>query len=268
MKTEGGRPRNPLFGLRGSIMGIKYHDNMSPPKYGPDFTLSDNWNPDADYGNEYVEVHFRINALAYYRSGNLGFSTDERERFYEEVKETFQLLGWTINKSGSSGGCPEARRDKANLYLHPQDFSGEMLKREVKSVAEALVNHETFHLEWVDLYQTVFDMTDEEYLTYLHSQDEKIRTEILSASKTARRYSFFREYDIACAVASKVKLMRVGEEDGRYTRGAGKTANYIVSLIPELVKEGYLVSAVARDGSRLIRAINKTEQRQRKLKIA
>ena len=249
-------------------MGIKYHDNINPPKYGPDCTLSDNWNPDVDYGNEYVEVHFRINAPAYYQGSYLGFTPEERDCFFCEATGIFQSLGWNVKSSNISGSCPEATRGKANLYLHPQDFSGEMMKRDVKTLAEALENHETFHLEWVDLYQTVYDMTDEEYLVYLHSQDEKIRTEILSASKTARRYSFFREYDVACAVASKVKLMRVGEEDGRYSSGAGKTANYIVSLIPELVKEGYLVSAVARDGSRLIRAINKTEQRQRKLKIA
>ena len=249
-------------------MGIKYHDNMNPPRFGPDYTLSDNWNPDADYGNEYVEVHFRIHAPAYYQGAYLGFTPEQRDSFFSEATAVFQSFGWNVIASDISGGCPEAARGKEHLYLHPQDFSGEMLKREVKPVAEALAQHESFHLEWVDLYKTVYDMTDEAYFAYLRGQNEKIRAEILSESQTTRRYCFFRGYDVACAVASKVKLIRVGEEDGRYSRGAGKTANYVVSLIPGLVKEGYLVSAVAKDGSRMIRTINKTEQRQRKLKIA
>ena len=65
-----------------------------------------------------------------------------------------------------------------------------------------------------------------------------------------------------------MKLRRVGEEDGRYSGGAGKTANFIAAMILQLIDEGYLVAVTAADGSRMIRAINKTEQRQRGLKIA
>lgn len=42
------------------MANIKYHQNGVGREYGADHTLTNNWNPDADYGNEYVSVYFRI----------------------------------------------------------------------------------------------------------------------------------------------------------------------------------------------------------------
>ena len=64
-----------------------------------------------------------------------------------------------------------------------------------------------------------------------------------------------------------MRLHRIGDDDGRYG-GAGKTANHIVGVIDELVSEGYLKTAVSGNGNRLIRAINKTEQKEKKLYVA
>ena len=64
-----------------------------------------------------------------------------------------------------------------------------------------------------------------------------------------------------------MRLRRIGEDDGRYG-GAGKTANHIVGVIDELIAEGYLATATSRNGSRLIRTINRAEQKQKKLYVA
>lgn len=39
-------------------MGIKYHQYGCGNDYGDDHYLTDNWNPDYDYGSQYVEVYF------------------------------------------------------------------------------------------------------------------------------------------------------------------------------------------------------------------
>ena len=44
---------------------IKYHDNINGVQYGADHILTNNWNPDCDYGNEYVNIHFRIETNGY-----------------------------------------------------------------------------------------------------------------------------------------------------------------------------------------------------------
>ena len=53
------------------MKNIKYHQNGVGYEYGADHTLTDNWNPDVDYGNEYVNVYFRIDTPSY--DYNCGF---------------------------------------------------------------------------------------------------------------------------------------------------------------------------------------------------
>ena len=40
-------------------MSIKYHQYGLGNEYGADHMLTDNWNPDMDYGNEYVNGKYR-----------------------------------------------------------------------------------------------------------------------------------------------------------------------------------------------------------------
>lgn len=242
-------------------MSIKYHDNMTPPARGADGTLSDNWDRSADHGGEYVRVHFRIRTPAYERGNDWhGHGSDP---FDAESREIFDRLGWSLAEPRSSCCSATVRKGKAHLYLHPQEFSGEVLKREAVGIAEALSRAKEFSLRWVDLYDTVYDMTDEAYIAYLAGQEERIRAEVLKASVTTRRTTFYRDYDVACHVAGIVRLRRIGEDDGR-SGGAGKTANHILGVIDKLIAEGFLKTATSRNGNRLIRTLNKTEQKKEK----
>lgn len=38
-------------------MNIKYHEYRKGNEYGVDHTLTNNWNPDLDHGDEYVKVY-------------------------------------------------------------------------------------------------------------------------------------------------------------------------------------------------------------------
>ena len=144
---------------------IKYHDNTLPGLgYGADGMLTDNWDPDKDYGNEYVKVYFRINCPLYMRGKfSLSFdSTEDHLIFDRDVEEVFTKLGWKIDKLPNGGCCMEISKGLQSLYLHPQGFSGNLIKNEVKRTAEALRFNKTFNLEWVDLYETKYDISDEE----------------------------------------------------------------------------------------------------------
>ena len=246
-------------------MKIKYHDNTRSSSPDPDGGLADNWDRTANYGNEYVNVHFRINTRGY--GPHKRWEEEDAARFDADSRAVFKKLGWATTEPRRSGYSATVRKGKSWLYLHPEGLSGEVLKAEVVGIAEALTDAETFSLRWVDLYETIYDMTDEAYYAYLDAQTERIRSEVLKASATTRRSKFYRDYDVACHVASIVRLRRIGEEDGRHG-GAGKTANYIVGVIERLIAEGYLATETSRNGSRLIRTINKTEQKQKKLYVA
>lgn len=237
-------------------MAIKYHQNGIGNEYGADHQLTNNWNPDKDYGNEYVNVHFRIETKGYgYPS--FSFTEEDESAFDMELVEVFTSLGWKCEKESYNGRCAVWYKGKQHLYLHPQDFSGEVLKNEVKQIAEALEKRNTFYLRWVDLYETVYDMTDQEYEEVLSAKDEDIKKNIIGSCKTTRTNKYCFSGDVVRHFAGKYGIKRIGKE-----KCSGIVMEHMGNLIKSLIEEGYLVSA--RDNE-LIRTINKTEQKQRKL---
>ena len=244
-------------------MSIKYHDNLNGIQYGADHKLTDNWNPDGEYGNEYCEGHFRIECPSYMQGKYPCNFDDDKDRvsFRKEVRTIMEDLGWHFSNDYD---C-EPTKEKSHLYIHPQDISGEMLKKEVRQLAEAFENNQTFYLRWVDIYDTVLDITDEEYNTYLETKKDEIIKIVLKNSVTKRTNKYFYIYNVAKIVADKIRLIRIGDNDGR-NYGVGYTAKYIIEVIDGLIKDGYLVKA-EQNNNTYIRTINKTEQKQKKLYI-
>ena len=240
-------------------MAIKYHQNGTGNEYGADHQLINNWNPDEDYGNEYVNVFFRMETKGY-EYPSFSFTKEDRKAFDAELLEAFTSLGWECKEEAYNGSCSTWIKGKQHLYLHPQNFSGEVLKNEVKQIAEALEKRNTFYLRWVDLYETVYDMTDEEYEISLSRKDEEIRKAILESCKTTRTSKFYYTSDVIRNLSNKYGLKQIGKE-----KYSGIAIKHITKVVCELIAEGYLVSA--RDNE-LIRTINKTEQKQRKLFVA
>lgn len=103
-------------------MTIKYHQNGIGNEYGADHQLTNNWNPDEDYGNEYVNVYFRMETKGYgYPS--FSFTEEDRKAFDSEVAEAFTSLGWNCENGAYGGSCATWYKGKQHLYLHPQNFS-------------------------------------------------------------------------------------------------------------------------------------------------
>ena len=246
-------------------MAIKYHQNGIGNEYGTDHQLTNNWNPDTDYGKEYVNVYFRMETKGYgYPS--FSFTEEDRKAFDAELLEVFISLGWECKEKAYNGSCSTWIKGKQHLYLHPQNFSGEVLKNEIKKIAEVLEKRNTFYLRWVDLYETVYDMTDQEYAEILSQKNADLKRSLLEYSKTTRTSKYYYAFDVARVLANKFRLARIGDNDGR-NYGTGQTINHILGVVQCLIDEGYLVSAVKNDVL-LIRTINKTEQKKRKLFVA
>ena len=241
---------------------IKYHQNGIEPEYGEDHTLTNNWNPDKDYNNEYVNVYFRIEAKSY-QYPSFSFTEEENLAFYNEVKSALQPLGWEIKDNLDKWYCGYITKGKQTLYLHPQNFSGEILKNEVKQIAEALEKHKTFYLRWVDLYDTVYDITDDEYEKFLTTKDNEIRKFLFENCQTKRVNQFLCTFDVCRRIADKVRLRRLGLNDGRNGSG-GQTVDYIQKNIKAMINDGFLVSTII-NGGMYIRSINKIEQKKLKL---
>lgn len=243
---------------------IKYHQNGigGYGEYGEDHQLTNNWNPDLDYGNEYANTHIRIEAKGYgYPS--FSFSEEDRAEFYDTVLEVFEGLGWKVDRMGGAGFCMDISKGKQTLYLHPQDFSGELLKNDIKKIVEALSGHDCFSVRWVDLYDTVYDISDDDYAAFLETKRAEIRKYLFEHCGTKRVNQFYRLYDVKVSAANKYKLRRINKDEG-YNHCGQQTLNFVQGVIDSMISERLLIYA-ENNGYSLVRSPNKTEQKKFKL---
>ena len=243
-------------------MSIKYHDNTNGVQYGEDHMLTDNWNPDMDYGNEYVRVYFRIDTPSYHYERGFS-STEDRDSWNTEASNLISSFG-IMEDSGYK--VDNGKEKCAYLYAHPQNISGVVLKNDVQKIAEAISNMKLSSIRWVDLYETVYVISDNEYEEYLNGRKEEIRKALFEKSATTRTTKYYEAFDVARHIAGMVRLNRLGLNDGK-NYGSGQTIEYILKVADEMIEEGYL-KYFERDGYKYIRSLNKTEQKQSKLKIA
>lgn len=238
---------------------IKYHDNINGVQYGSDHKLTNNWNPDCDYGNEYVRAHFRIDTPSY-RCNNGFVTEEERSKWDTEASGLIKSFGILED----SGYEVEHSKDKqAYLYAHPQDISGVVLKNDVRKIAEAISNMKLSSIRWVDLYETVYVISDSEYEEYLNEKQEEIRKALFEKSSTTRTTKYYNAFDVARHIAKLVKLNRLGLNDGE-NYGSGQTVDHVLKIADKMIEEGYLKCFVDGD-IKYIRSLNKTEQKQMKL---
>ena len=85
----------------------------------------------------------------------------------------------TSNRKKYNHGCKSVIKDKQELYLHPQQFSGAVLEDNIQHIEQLLSQCEMFKFEHTDIYEEVFDLTDEEYIDLLRSRQNEIEFDIL-----------------------------------------------------------------------------------------
>lgn len=241
---------------------IKYHEwGKEPNEYGADHALTDNWNPDANYGNEYVNVYFNVDTIGFSCvNGGFDDSVDRNAWLFEAEK--------IIAEFGYINGTEYDTRQSENktyLYPHPQQFSGVIPKNDVKQVSERIAQSKLFKIRWVDIRDTVYAISDEDYEEYLNGKDIQIQEELFKTCGTAKTNMFYNIYDVTHSLANKFRLRRLGLNDGR-NGGSGQTLDHIEKVIEEMIERGLLVSC-EKNGDKFVRSLNKIEQRQKFKKL-
>lgn len=236
---------------------IKYHQNGLGWDYDADGKLKDNWNPNYDYGNEYVKVYFRMDTPSY---SNLSFETQEaRAAWHDETSAVLKSIGI---REDCGYDVERSQEKEAYLYLHPQNISGVVRKNDVQKIAEAFSTMTLSTLLWVDLYETVYVMSDSEYTSYLDTRKAEIHQKLFKESQTKRANTYVNAFDAASYIASCIMFHRLGDDN----RTKAITINYILSEADKMVNSGYL-KTITNDTGKYIRSLNKTEQRKAKLNM-
>lgn len=185
-----------------------------------------------------------------------GFASDEaRDEWYaaaSKVIASFDILedsGYNVENSAEK---------RAYLYPHPQQISGVILKNDVRKVAEAIECMSLSSIRWVDLYDTVYVLSDEAYEKYLMFKDEALKKDLFDVCQTPRITRFYDAIEISRALAMKHRLKRLGINDGR-NYGSGQTIDHIMRLMQKMSEDGLLVMTSPSGEETYVRSLNKTE---------
>jgi hypothetical protein len=201
----------------------------------------------------YKNVYFRINTPSYYRNNKCGVGFENQqsgEQFHNEVLNVFLNDGWELKREHScSGGCSRVTKDKQELYLHPQEFSGVIFDENIPYIEQLISNSEMFKWSNTDIYEEVFDITDEEYLNILKSKRQYIEQDILEAFKT-KRSNLYITSSWSCVnnVLDKYRIKRLSHYIGVISSD-NLDVKYFLEVFQELVDKGLIVTAQTKSGT-------------------
>lgn len=198
----------------------------------------------------YKKVYFRINTPLYYNSKyGVGWGTlEDGELFKKTITDLFINSGWEIKKERFNGGCNTITKDKQELYLHPQEVSGVVIVENIPAIEKLLSNGDLFKFEKTDIYEDVFDITDEEYIDILKSKQTEIEQAILKTYTTKRKNLFVTStWTPLNNILDKYRIKRLSHYIGVYS-SSNADVQWISELFESLVNEGKITTAQTKHG--------------------
>lgn len=200
---------------------------------------------------KYKKVYFRIRTPMYYNPKHgVGFTTPaDADLFHKSITELFLNDGWKIKKERiNSGYCNTIIKDKQELYLHPQSVSGVVVEENIPYIEQLLSSSNIFKFEKTDIYEDVFDITDEEYINILKSKQNEIEQDILAVYKTKRKNLYIIDtWTPLNKVLNKYRIKRLSHYSGVIS-SSNIDVQYIMELFENLVKQNKIVTANTKHG--------------------
>lgn len=200
---------------------------------------------------KYKKVYFRIRTPMYYNPKHgVGFiAPGDADLFHKSITELFLNDGWKIKKERiNSGYCNTIIKDKQELYLHPQSVSGVVVEENIPYIEQLLSSSNIFKFEKTDIYEDVFDITDEEYINILKSKQNEIEQDILAVYKTKRKNLYITDtWTPLNKVLDKYRIKRLSNYSGVIS-SSNIDVRYITEVFENLVKQNKIVTANTKRG--------------------
>jgi hypothetical protein len=200
--------------------------------------------------SNYKKVYFRIRTSSYYNRSTYGVGFENQESaniFDKAATEIFLNEGWKIKEKKYTCGCTTVIKDKQELYLHPQSFSGVVKEENIKGIEELLNNSTLFKFERIDIYEDIFDITDEEYINILESKRNDIENDILEAYKTKRSNLYITGSSPVSKILDKYRVKRLSSHVGVYSND-NIDWKFIEGIFDDLVKNHQIITANTKYG--------------------
>ena len=105
-----------------------------------------------------------------------------------------------------------------------------------------------FKFEKTDIYEDVFDITDEEYINILKSKQNEIEQDILAVYKTKRKNLYITDtWTPLNKVLDKYRIKRLSNYSGVIS-SSNIDVRYITEVFENLVKQNKIVTANTKHG--------------------
>jgi len=199
-------------------------------------------------------VYFRIRTNGYASSW---MSDADRMLFREESRRLFQESGWTL-RAGENGVCDTVTKDRQDLYLHPNSFSGVMDESNIQPLQEQLSEARTFRCYACNRYEEYMDMSDEEYRAALEAKRDEITVFVLEQCRTKRTNLYITD-PVALRIAEHFEIRRLCDRSRHNAVGI----RFMSELIDQLLRQGRLLTAETDYGKGIRTATAKELQRRR-----
>jgi len=219
-------------------------------------TLPDK-NINFDVPGKYSDTYFQINGNGYDSSGRTPWQEHIKAAYNDELKSLFTFHGWDFHEPEMNAAAARVTKGRSNLYLHPQNFSGICENAERAGLLEAFQTAKTFVCTGVDVYDEIFDMSDDELAALLESKREAIESELLEAFTTKRRNLYITNlgfFGVNGKIAKRHSIKRVAIDGKKSRDGKDDCTNaicfeFVSGIFDELVSVGKIVAAQTKDGA-------------------
>jgi hypothetical protein len=118
----------------------------------------------------------------------------------------------------------------------------------IQYIENLLSNSEIFKFERTDIYEDIFDLTDEEYLSMLNEKTKEMRNNILKTFKTKRSNLYITQtWTPLQNVLNTFKVKRISKIYGNSSNDIDYL--FISEIFDNLVNEGKIATAQCQSGT-------------------
>lgn len=219
-----------------------------PPQIS--ISISDS-NLNVNIKDKYSNTYFRIGNNGYQFNGDWDETT--MKAFEEEKAKILNKLGWSISPLKNLRTIAIATKGKSSLYLHPQNFSGVCENSEREILQNAFNDAQFFKCTGIDVYDEVFDMSDDMYLDKLEEQKEAIEADLLELFTTKQSNLYINLQAVEEKISSKYSIKRLAISEapsynGLDSRTKDICSSFVSDVVDELINSGKLVSSRTKRG--------------------
>lgn len=170
--------------------------------------------------------------------------------YYRELRGLLESVGWNIIEPQTENPYPIAQKGEEWLELRPSYLHGAIGQETPKQIGKLFSMAKAFRYQRIEVLSQVVDLSGQQYLMKLKTQQEPMAKDILRLCNTKSEEDFVAAEAIYKAIKNKYHIQRTGEfGEDVILKGVFKNLLSIMAI------KGELQEGKARNGESGYRSI-------------